>query len=93
VTLDGLRQTAIPKNDSAALELVLGGLSALPQCRGSTQTAWIGGGPTREVFAEWIAAENEARRALGDEAFERARAEGFSLTLEEAVSYALERSG
>ena len=53
----------------------------------------IGGGPTREVIAEWIDAEDEARRALGDDAFERARAEGFSLTLEEAVSYALERSG
>ena len=53
----------------------------------------IGGGPTREVIAVWIDAEDEARRALGDEAFERARAEGFSFTLEEAVSYALERSG
>jgi tetratricopeptide (TPR) repeat protein len=48
----------------------------------------IKGGPTREASPEWVDAEHEARRALGDEAFERARAQGFTLTLEEAISYA-----
>jgi predicted ATPase/class 3 adenylate cyclase len=48
----------------------------------------IGGGPTRENIPVWPETEDEARRGLGDEAFEQARAEGYAMSLEEAVSYA-----
>ena len=49
----------------------------------------IGGGPTRERIPVWPEAEDEARRALGNEEYESFRAEGYGMTLERAVSYGL----
>ena len=49
----------------------------------------IGGGPTRERIPVWPEAEDEARRALGNEEYESIRAEGYGMTLERAVSYGL----
>jgi tetratricopeptide (TPR) repeat protein len=50
----------------------------------------VGGGSAPQLMAVWGDAEEEARRRLGDEAFERARAEGYAMSSEEAVAYALE---
>ena len=54
----------------------------------SRVTDEIGGGPTRELIPVWPEAEDRARRALGDEDYEATRAEGYAMTLEEAVAYA-----
>jgi hypothetical protein len=48
-----------------------------------------GGGPLPELLRRLGDPEGDARRALGDEAFERARAEGYAMDLEEAVSHAI----
>ncbi|MEX1169410.1 MAG: tetratricopeptide repeat protein [Chloroflexota bacterium] len=48
-----------------------------------------GGGPLPELLRRMGDPEGDARRAIGDEAFERARAEGKAMAIEEAVSYAL----
>jgi tetratricopeptide (TPR) repeat protein len=48
-----------------------------------------GGGPLPELLRRLGDPEGDARRAIGDEAFERARAEGFAMDVEEAVSYAV----
>jgi hypothetical protein len=53
----------------------------------------VGGGAPPELMASWGDAEGNARRALGDEAFQRARAEGYTMSTEEAVSYALDEEG
>ena len=50
----------------------------------------VGGGPTRDSIPVWPEAEDEARRALGDETFERIRAEGYAMSMEEAVASSLE---
>ncbi|MGH2678620.1 MAG: ATP-binding protein [Actinomycetota bacterium] len=50
----------------------------------------IGGGPTRERIPVLPEAEDESRRALGDETFEATRAEGYAMSTQEAVTYALE---
>ena len=50
----------------------------------------VGGGPTRDTIPVWLEAEDEARRALGDEAFEEIRAEGYAMSMEEAVASGLE---
>jgi predicted ATPase/class 3 adenylate cyclase len=50
----------------------------------------IGGGPTRENIPVWPEAEDESRRALADETFDSARAEGYAMSTAEAVTYALE---
>jgi predicted ATPase/class 3 adenylate cyclase len=50
----------------------------------------IGGGPTRERIPVWPEAEDVSRKALGDETFEATRAEGYAMSTEEAVTYALE---
>jgi tetratricopeptide (TPR) repeat protein len=49
-----------------------------------------GGGPPPELLAMIGDPESDARKALGDDAFERARAVGYALSNEEAVSYALQ---
>jgi predicted ATPase/class 3 adenylate cyclase len=48
----------------------------------------IGGGPFPEIPV-WSEAEDEPRRALGDQEYEALRAEGYGMSLEEAVAYAL----
>jgi hypothetical protein len=50
----------------------------------------VGGGPTRDTIPVWPEAEDEARQALGDEAFEGIRAEGYAMSANEAVRSALE---
>jgi len=52
----------------------------------------IEGGPFREGIPVWSEAEDEPRRALGDEEYEAVRAEGHGMTLEEAVAFALEET-
>jgi predicted ATPase/class 3 adenylate cyclase len=54
----------------------------------SRVTDEIGGGPTRELIPVWPEAEEQARRALGDEEYEATQAEGYAMSLEEAVAYA-----
>ena len=49
-----------------------------------------GGGPTRATIPVWPEAEDEARRALGDEAFEEIRSQGYAMSFEEAVASGLE---
>jgi predicted ATPase/class 3 adenylate cyclase len=46
--------------------------------------------PPAEIARRMGDPEVEARKALGDQAFEAVRAEGYAMTLEEAVAYALE---
>ncbi len=48
-----------------------------------------GGGPVPEIMRRLGDPEGDARRALGDEAFERATAEGYAMDMEEAISYAV----
>ena len=49
-----------------------------------------GSGPTRDTILVLPEAEDEARQALGDEAFEGIRAEGYAMSVDEAVRSALE---
>jgi non-specific serine/threonine protein kinase len=49
----------------------------------------LGGGPPAVVTAQHKP-DSDARQALGDEEYERARAEGYAMTLDEAVAFALE---
>ena len=55
----------------------------------SRVTDEAGGGPTREVIPVWPEAEDQARDALGDREYEAMRAEGYAMTLVEAVAYGL----
>ena len=48
-----------------------------------------GGGPLPELMRRLGDPEGDARRAIGDEAFERARGDGEGMAMEQAVSYAL----
>jgi predicted ATPase/class 3 adenylate cyclase len=50
----------------------------------------LGGGVPPEFAGRWGDPDKDARRALGEEAYRRARAEGYAMTDEEAVAYALE---
>jgi len=50
----------------------------------------IGGGPTRERIPVWPETEDESRKSLGDETFDAIRAEGYAMSTEEAVTYAME---
>jgi predicted ATPase/class 3 adenylate cyclase len=49
-----------------------------------------GGGAPPELMAKLGDPDTDARRALGEEAFERAHGEGYAMTIEEGVSYALQ---
>jgi tetratricopeptide (TPR) repeat protein len=50
----------------------------------------LGGGVPPEFADRWGDPDKDARRALGEEAYRRARAEAYAMTDEEAVAYALE---
>jgi predicted ATPase/class 3 adenylate cyclase len=53
----------------------------------------LGGGPPTELMITGREdPERAARRALGDEEYDRARAEGYAMSLKEAVAFALEGS-
>jgi predicted ATPase/class 3 adenylate cyclase len=49
----------------------------------------LGGGIPPELAARWGDPEEEARRALGEEVYRRARAEGYAMDTQAAVAYAL----
>lgn len=48
----------------------------------------VGGGIPPELFDRWGDPASEARHALGDPAYERARAEGYAMSVESAVAFA-----
>jgi predicted ATPase len=50
----------------------------------------VGGGIPPELGSRWGDPEEDARRALGDEVYRRARAEGYAMDREMAAAYALE---
>jgi predicted ATPase/class 3 adenylate cyclase len=50
----------------------------------------FGGGVPPEFAGRWGDPEEDAQLALGEDAYRRARAEGYAMTHEEAVAYALE---
>jgi predicted ATPase/class 3 adenylate cyclase len=50
----------------------------------------LGGGVPPELAGRWGDPEEDARRALGEDDYRRARAEGYAMHSEEAVAYALE---
>jgi predicted ATPase/class 3 adenylate cyclase len=50
----------------------------------------LGGGVPPEFASRWGDPEEDARQALGEDAYRRARAEGYVMSSEEAVSYSLE---
>jgi predicted ATPase/class 3 adenylate cyclase len=53
----------------------------------------VGGGPPQFVVLPFFGdPEADARQALGDEEYEEARAEGYAMSFDEAVAFALEES-
>jgi hypothetical protein len=50
----------------------------------------VAGGPPPIFLRQFGDPEGAARSALGDEAFERAHAEGYTMTIDQARSYANE---
>jgi predicted ATPase/class 3 adenylate cyclase len=50
----------------------------------------LGGGVPPELAGRWGDPEADARRALGEDAYQSARAEGYAMDSETAVAYALE---
>ncbi|MGH8958235.1 MAG: ATP-binding protein [Acidimicrobiia bacterium] len=52
----------------------------------------LGGGIPPELGSRWGDPEEDARQALGDEDYRQARAEGYAMSSEGAVSYALKNS-
>ena len=52
----------------------------------------LGGGIPPELIGRWGDPANDAKRALGDDAYDRARAEGYAMDTETAVAYANEES-
>ena len=48
----------------------------------------LGGGIPPELIGRWGDPENDARSALGEDAYDRVRAEGYAMDTEEAVAYA-----
>jgi predicted ATPase/class 3 adenylate cyclase len=50
----------------------------------------LGGGIPPEFAGRWGDPEEEAQQALGEDTYRRARAEGYAMSREEAVSYAFE---
>jgi predicted ATPase/class 3 adenylate cyclase len=50
----------------------------------------LGGGVPPEFVGRWGDPDEDARRALGENAYRRARAEGYAMHSEEAVAYAVE---
>jgi predicted ATPase/class 3 adenylate cyclase len=53
----------------------------------------LGGGVPPELAGRWGDPEEDARRALGEDDYRRARAEGYTLNSQEAVAYALADRG
>jgi hypothetical protein len=48
----------------------------------------LGGGVPPELIGRWGDPEDDAKRALGADAYDRARAEGYAMDAEAAVAYA-----
>ena len=53
----------------------------------------VGGGIPHELFDRWGDPASDARHALGDAAYEGARAEGYAMNVESAVAYARSNDG
>jgi hypothetical protein len=53
----------------------------------------LGGGIPPEFAGRWGDPEEEAQRALGEDTYRRARAEGYAMSNEEVLSYALHNDG
>jgi predicted ATPase len=53
----------------------------------------LGGGVPPEFVGRWGDPEADARRGLGEDAYRQARAEGYALSSDEAIAYALKESG
>jgi predicted ATPase/class 3 adenylate cyclase len=53
----------------------------------------LGGGIPPELIGRWGDPANDAKQALGDDAYDRARAEGYAMDIESAVAYATEGRG
>ena len=53
----------------------------------------LGGGIPPELMERWGHPATDAKRVLGDGAYERARAEGYAMAIDAAIAYALEGTG
>jgi predicted ATPase len=89
-------------NDTLSISMPIWGLSFIANDEGEHERAArllgasarirddIGGGVPPELGGRWGDPEGDARRALGEAAYQRARAEGYAMTTEEAIAYARE---
>lgn len=48
----------------------------------------VGGGIPPELFGRWGDPASDAKQALGEAAYERARAEGYTMDVDSAVAFA-----
>jgi predicted ATPase/class 3 adenylate cyclase len=80
----GLTGFALVSSDEGMHERTARLLGASARIRDET-----GGGAPPELLSRMGDPESDARKALGDEAFEWARAEGYAMSTEAAVAYAL----
>ena len=89
-------------SDTMSIAMVLTGLALLANDDGFPERAArlvgasarirdeLGGGIPPELIGRWGDPENDARTALGEDAYDRARAEGYAMDTERAVAYAHE---
>jgi non-specific serine/threonine protein kinase len=88
--------------DTMSISMVLTGLALLANDDGLPERAArlvgasirirdeLGGGIPPELIGRWGDPANDARTALGEDAYDRARAEGYAMDTEAAVGYARE---
>jgi tetratricopeptide (TPR) repeat protein len=79
-----LRSLALIANDDGHHERAARLVGASARIR-----AEVGGGAPPELTGRWGDPEEDARQALGEDAYRRARAAGYAMDTEEAVTYAL----
>jgi hypothetical protein len=83
VILRGLAEIASRRTQHRRAARLIGAVARI------RDEVWGGGSPQQiPQMPAWGDAEAEARRALGEEAFEHARAEGYAMSRLEAVAYA-----
>ncbi|MGH8945980.1 MAG: ATP-binding protein, partial [Acidimicrobiia bacterium] len=80
-----LTALALVANDDSLHELAARLVGASARIRDE-----VGGGIPPELIGRWGDPEEDAQRGLGEEAYGRARAEGYAMDTETAVAYALE---
>ena len=88
--------------DSMSISMTLIGLALVANDEGHHERAGrlvgaaarmreeLGGGVPPELAGRWGDPEEDARQALGEDDYRRARAEGYAMPREQAVAYALE---